>query len=54
MPEKPKITTAEELAAKTPHERRQHFEDSIVRPDSLSDEQHEKTFARVGRVEGRS
>jgi len=54
MPEKPKIIATEELDATTPQARRQHFEDSTVRPDSLSDGQREKTFAGFGHAEGRA
>lgn len=45
MAEQPHVTTAAELDAMTPAERRQHFADSVVDPATLSDQE------RAGLVE---
>jgi len=40
------VTTAAELDAMSPAERRQHFEDSVVDPAALSDEERARLIAR--------
>lgn len=49
-----RVTTAAELDAMTPAERQKHFDDSIVRPDSLSDEEREGLFAHLDLVAERN
>jgi hypothetical protein len=41
-----RVITAAELDAMTPEQRRQHFEDSIVDPATLTDEQRARIYAR--------
>jgi hypothetical protein len=50
MAKNPKVTTAAELDAMPPAERQQHFDDSIVRPGSLTDDERRKLFERLERV----
>jgi hypothetical protein len=45
-----RVTTAAELDAMTPEQRRQHFEDSIVDPTTLTDEQRARIYARQRQV----
>lgn len=40
------VTTTAELDGMTPAERQRHFEDSIVPPEHLPPEQHEKIIER--------
>jgi hypothetical protein len=45
-----RVTTAAELDAMTPEQRRRHFEDSIAEPATLTDEQLARIYARQRQV----
>jgi hypothetical protein len=48
--EQPHVTTAAELDAMTPAERRRHFEDSVVDPATLSEQERARLVERGNRM----